>query len=317
MPYVGKNPDFGAVFTYCIKEVPKTTNELRKEKEKELFKKGEPIPIPTESDLIREKQELAPYLTFIITDDKGNPVRKMRKSPSKGISRVNWDLRYQSSRFTETDKFDALSDNGSGVLAMPGKYKVTLTLTFHDTTTVLAGPVEFNTVLLNNATLPATDRPAMVAFHEKVSELTRVMQGTEAYAEVLMKRVNSLMFALNSTPDASPQLLQQARKLQLQLDSILNRQFNRQSNKPSDEENPPAPVPLNSRLGKLTWMTWSSTGDPTQTQKDAYRILEEEFPPVYDQVKLIGEKELPALEKEVENLGGPVTPGRLPVWKKD
>jgi hypothetical protein len=143
------------------------------------------------------------------------------------------------------------------------------------------------------------------------------MQGTELYAEGLLKRINSLMFALNSTPDASPQLLQQARILQLQLETILNQKFNRQSNKPSDEENPPAPVPLNSRLGKLTWLTWSTTGDPTRTQQDAYSILEEEFPPVYDQVKLIGETELPALEKEVEILGGPVTPGRLPVWKKD
>ena len=315
-PYVAKNPDFGAVFTYYIKEVPQTMKEKRKEKEKELFKKGDPIPIPTEAYLLNEKSEIAPYLTITITDDKGNVVRIIRKSPSKGINRVNWDLRYQSTGFVEADKYDPLSDNGSGTLAMPGKYKVSISMTAHDTTKQLSGPVEFNAVLLNNATFPASDRSAMFAFHEKVAELTRVMQGTEQYAEALLKRVNSVMQSLNSTPEASPDLRKKARDLQFQLDEILTRKFNRQSNRPSDEENPPAPVPLNTRLGSLTWLTWGSTTDPTQTQKDAYKILEDEFPPVYNQVKLIGEQELPDLEKALENLGGPVTPGRLPVWKK-
>ncbi len=315
-PYVAKNPDFGAVFTYYVKEVSKTMKEKRKEKEKELFKKGEPIPIPTETDLLNEKLEVPPYLTITVTDAKENVVRIMRKSPSKGINRVNWDLRYQSTRFVEADKYDPLSDNGSGILAMPGKYKVSISMTAHDTTRQIAGPVEFNAVLFNNATLPAIDRSAMFAFHEKVAELTRVMQGTEQYAEGLYKRVNSIMQSLNSTPEASPDMMKKTRDLQLRLDEILNRKFNRQSNKPSDEENPPAPVPLNTRLGKLTWISWGSTSDPTQTQKDAYKILEDEFPPVYNLVKVIGEQELPDLEKALENIGGPVTPGRLPEWKK-
>ena len=315
-PYVAKNPDFGAVFTYYIKEVPETLKEKRKEKEKELFKKGERIPIPTDADLLKEKSEVAPYLTVTITDDKGNIVRIIRKSPSKGTNRVNWDLRYQSTRYVEADKYDPLSDNGSGVLAMPGKYKVSISMTAHDTTKQIAGPVEFNAVLLNNGTFQGGDRLAMFAFHEKVAELTRVMQGTEIYAEGLFKRVSSIMQSLNSTPGASADLQKQARDLQIQLDEILNRKFNRQSNRPSDEENPPAPVPLNTRLGKLTWITWGTTTEPTQTQKDAYKILEDEFPPVYNKVKLIGEQELPDLEKALENSGGPVTPGRLPVWKK-
>ena len=111
-------------------------------------------------------------------------------------------------------------------------------------------------------------------------------------------------------------LAKKAREIQLQLDEILNVKFNRVSARPSEEENPPAPVPLNSRLGKLSWISWSSTGDPSQNQKDAYAILEAEFPPVYDQIKRIGEKDIPQLEKAMENIGAPVTPGRLPDWRK-
>ena len=313
--YIAKNPDFGAIFTYYIKEVPKTKKELRSEKEKELFKKGELIPQPSETELRKEKLEIAPYLTFTVTDETGSPVRIIHKTPSKGINRVNWDLRYQSTRAVETDRFDPLSDNGSGVLAMPGKYAVTLSLTTGGETRTLAGPVWFQTVLLNNTTLPATDRQQMVAFHRKVAELTRVMQGTEAYAEKLSQRAGSIVQALNSTPAATPEMMARARTIQLQLDEILNIKFNRNTGKPSDEENPPAPVPLNARLGKLTWISWMTTSEPTQTQKEAWQILQDEFPPVYDRIKKIGEVELPAIEKTVEQLGAPVTPGRLPEWK--
>jgi len=41
-----------------------------------------------------------------------------------------------------------------------------------------------------------------------------------------------------------------------------------------------------------------------------------EFPPVHEKVRLIGETDLKELEKEVEKLDAPITPGRLPVWHK-
>ncbi|HTX88323.1 MAG TPA: hypothetical protein VMC08_04985 [Bacteroidales bacterium] len=315
--YAAKNPEFGAMFTYYVKEVPKTLKEKRKEVEDSLFKKSEPIPQPSEADLKAEKREIPPYLTFTIRDEQGNVVRTIRKSASKGINRVNWDLRYQSRNEVEAgEKFEPLNDNGSGVLAMPGKYTVSLSMTAGGQTKELAGPVAFNAVVLNNATLPAEDRAAMTAFHKKVAEITRVMNGTETYAEGLLKRVDNILQALNSTPNGSPDLYAKAMDYRNQLDDILHVKFNRVSTHPSEEENPPAPVPLNDRLYKMTWVTWSSTGSPTQTQLDAYKIIQDEFPPVYDQVKKLGEQDIPALEKQLETMGAPETPDRLPEWKK-
>ena len=46
----------------------------------------------------------------------------------------------------------------------------------------------------------------------------------------------------------------------------------------------------------------------------SYNILKEEFPQVYKQVKRIGEIDIPKVEREMEKLGAPVTPGRLPEW---
>lgn len=316
MVYTAKNPDFGAIFTFYLKEVPKTLKEKRQEKEKELFKKSEPIPQPSEADLRAEKEEIPPYLTFTISDESGNVVRTLHKSPAKGLNRINWDLRYQATHTLEAgEKFDPLKDNGSGIFAMPGKYKVSMSLTSAGETKLLAGPVEFNAVVLNNTTLPATDRAALVAFHKKVADIARVMQGTEEYAGLLYKNVNDILQALNSTPGASPDLRKKALELQLQLDEILNVKFNRRTNKPSQEENPPAPVPLNYRLEKIAWATWSSTSQPTQLQLDAYQILKDEFPLVYDQVKHIGTVDLPDLIKQMDKLSAPPVPGYLPEYK--
>jgi hypothetical protein len=213
------------------------------------------------------------------------------------------------------EKFDPLKDNGSGILAIPGKYKVALSLTSFGETKLLAGPVDFNAVVLNNSTLPATDRTVLSEFHKKVADLARVMQGTEQYAEVLNKTVNDILVSLNGTPTASAELKKKALELQLQLDEILNVKFNRRTKKPSQEENPPAPVPLNSRLEKIAYATWSSTSQPTQLQLDAYQILKDEFPLVYDQVKHIGTIELPELQKQMDKIQAPAVPGWLPEFK--
>ncbi|MFA5418242.1 MAG: YCF48-related protein, partial [Bacteroidales bacterium] len=75
--YSAANPAFGAVFTYYLKDVPKTKKQLRLEKEKELFKNADPIPQPTHEQLVAEENELDPILVFTITDQNSNIVRKL------------------------------------------------------------------------------------------------------------------------------------------------------------------------------------------------------------------------------------------------
>jgi hypothetical protein len=84
----------------------------------------------------------------------------------------------------------------------------------------------------------------------------------------------------------------------------------------SDEENRPAPPPVNHRLGAIMSASWGNTSTPTQTQREQYALLEEEFPPILAELKQIAEVDLPAIEAELDNLGAPWTPGRIPEWKK-
>jgi photosystem II stability/assembly factor-like uncharacterized protein len=315
--FYAPNPSFGATFTYYLKDVPKTLKELRKEKEKELAEDKKPLPVPTMEELRAEENEIPPYLIFTIKDLKGNIVRKLSSSPSKGTSRINWDLRYSNNyRINLKDeKFDPYSAGGSGILAMPGKYTVSMSMVHNGEEKALTGPVEFETRVLNNTTLPAADRAALVAFQDKVSVLINAVNGAEEYARELMKRAQYAKQAIQNTPGAPFSLMGDALAVAEKLDNILWA-LNGQTPKASDEENWPAPPPVKARLDAITSASWGNTSAPTQTQRDQYALLEEEFPPILLQLKVIAEVDLKALENELDKMGAPWTPGRIPDWKR-
>ncbi len=320
MPYTAKNPEVGAVFTYYLKDklAPKSLKEKRKEQETELFKKGEKIPMPTPEQLKAEEQETPAYVSFTIKDSDGNIVRELRKKPSGGIQRIVWDMRYQASRpVSGVTKFDVLADAGSGIAVAPGKYNVTMSLTTGNQTKVLAGPVDFVCRTIGSSSLPVKDNKALLAFHKKVTDLSTVVRGTQTYAQELNQRTLNALQAINAMPNAVPELSAKAKGILKQLDEILNQKFDRKSDFPSYEENPPSPVTINARLGSVASALWAASSDPTQTAVDAYNILMDEFPAIYEQVKKIGETDLPELEKELNRVGAPLTPGRLPVFKKN
>ena len=71
------------------------------------------------------------------------------------------------------------------------------------------------------------------------------------------------------------------------------------------------------RLDAVTQGFWSSTADPTGIAKKAYEIAGDQFTAMYASLRQIVEGDVPALQKELDLLGAPWTPGRLPDWKKE
>jgi len=311
-----KNPPFGATFTYYLKDVPKTKEQIRRKKEKKLFKEGKKIPQPSYAELRAEKMEIKPYLIFTVYDDSGNKVRKISKPPVKGINRVTWDLKYNSLNPVKLKKgkFNPTQKSPSGLLAMPGKYSVTMSLFHNGNIKQLAGPVEFNAKVLKNTTLPASDRKALVAFQNKSSDLAKTMIGTQKYAQQLKKRMQDILQTLNATPEANKGLLLKAESINKDIDDALFK-FNGRKAKASREEIPPQPVPLNDRLSVLIYTQWKSTSGVTGNQRTAYKVLVDEFPPVYKKIKQIAEVEIVQLQNEMNKLNSTWTPGRLPDLK--
>ncbi len=319
------NPDFGATFTYYLNEVPKTKEQLRKDEEKKLFKDGKPIPQPTWREIELEEKEEKSHLIFTIYDATGNVVRQLTASPTKGLSQINWDLRYSMptsvnvngnfSPIAESGRQGRRGGGGGGILVMPGKYKVGLQMWHESELTNLLEPVEFTCKKLGNTTLPAENYNENVEFAQNVSKLAVAVVGTSKMIDETSTKVENIKQAIYSTPGAGQDLMNKARTLGKELEE-LNFKMSGVKAKASTEEIPPAQVPLNSRLGTITYTHMGSTSGITNTEKQNYEILKEEFPPVLDALKRIVETDIPALEAELNKIGAPWTPGRLPVWKE-
>lgn len=310
------NPEFGATITYYVKNVPKTLKAERKEKERELFKDGKPIPQPSFDDLRAEQQEKAPYFIFTIKDETGMVVKKITKSASAGINRIVWDLRYESTSpvMASNNKFDPVARQNSGIFAMPGKYSVELSMVYRGEEKKLSGPVDFNVVVLNNTTLPAENRAELTAFQKKGAELVRTVMGAQRFANELANKVETIRQTINNTPGATFDLMKKASVIAKDLDEIQFK-FSGPPVAASAEETPPREVTLTGRLRTMIGSQMRSTSNVTEKQKIAYNVLYEEIQPVLQQLKKISEVDIKGLESELEKVGAPWTPGRTPELK--
>ncbi len=306
--YTAPNPPYGATFTYYLKEKIKTFKETRKEKEKKALEKECFDGYPTIDELREENQTSDPVVYLTIRDVKGELVRRVKGSRSKGIHRISWNLRYPSTSPVSGTKV------GSGPLALPGKYTVTLEKLANAEFETLAEPVEFEVVPLEWATFAAKDKDAVLAFEKKVGRLNRAVQGAIRAVGEVETRFDRLKATFDATPDADPVLLielegmrQQVAGLKIKLvgDPILSK------------HNVPSLPSISNRVSRVLRAQRRVTSPPTQTQFDNYEYAADAFGEFMSEFRPIFEEALPALERKFEKAEAPWTPGRLPSWEKE
>ncbi|MFA9392061.1 MAG: hypothetical protein ACERKD_19785 [Prolixibacteraceae bacterium] len=312
--FLAKNPDFGAIFTYYLKEAPKSEKSLRVDAEKKLFEKGEYIPQPSWREMQQEGQKEATHLIFTIRDANGEVVNQLKQTPKEGINRLSWDLAYPSPRALKVDKFDPVKKSRSGRNVIPGTYQLSLDMWDKGTLVSLADPVDFKVRKLMNTTLPADDVQKVDAFDQQVAQLYVVIDGAENLCEELTKKVAIVKQTLYSMANAPQSLMNTARELSVDLEG-LDFTLHGVPAKASWEEIPPAQMPVVERMGALAYARYGSTGNVTQTEQQLYTIIKEEIEPVLVKLKTIVELELPAIEKRLSDLDAPWTPGRVPELK--
>ena len=308
--YKAENPPFGATITYYVKETPKTLKQQRQEKEKELIKKNEPTYYPSWEELRKEDNEETPYLLFTIYDDSGSVVRNLKSDVKSGINRINWDLRYPS---TDPVK-KASSDNPGGIPVLPGKYSVAMSIYKDGKLNQVAGPVEFEAKVLNNVTLPASDRNELVAFQKKVAELNRAVMAAVEVSNDLSNRIELIKTAIKQTPGAPVDLIDKSNMIADKNKEIYRFLVN---DRTLTKRNEPVHPSVAEHVSEVVWGMWSSTSAPTQSLRDGYNVAKEEFKPLLLQLKTLQEVDVKELESEMEKYGAPWTPGRtVPDWKE-
>jgi hypothetical protein len=313
MFYAAKNPPVGAVFTYHLKESILSLRAKREKEEKEAIKNNKPVFYPSLDQMRAEEEEETPYLVFTILDEEGQLVRRLRGPATAGLHRITWDLRYPAVNPTNVRDASPTSSGASSTYAMPGNYQVFLSKNVNGEEIPLTDPVMFTAKVIGSATLPAEDHASLMSFQKQVRELNRAVNAASSVIREIGNKIQHFRVALKSVTSDTTELLSEIRALEKNVNGIQIKLFGDRMRRRLDID---AELGLSSRINSVIRDQWRSLSAPTQSQKDAFQIVADEFPPILVAIKKIVEEDIKRIENKLEEIGAPYTPGRLPVWKR-
>lgn len=310
--FTAPNPPFGACISYSLADVPKTLRELRKEKEKVLTEGRSPIPQPGQDQLRQEAMEESPFLMFIIRDEGGKVVRKIPMEAQKGINRVYWDLRYESTYplSLKDNRFSITQPSRGGIAVLPGVYTVAAELIFRDSVITRSEAVQFKAEALSMHTLGQENRETLVVFQREVADVAGILTGITREINEDIQDLMKMRQTIHTSAEAGDELAQNARKAETGMRDLLYR-ITGPDAKASQEEIPPMKLPAEQRLGYLTESSWSSTSPVTEGQLESLEILKKQVSEYSEELSYL--KALKQeVSKEMDRLGLSWTPGRIP-----
>ncbi len=313
--YTAPNPPFGAVFTYRIEESIETARAARRSAEIEIEAEGGDTPYPDWDTVRAEDREEDPSVMLIVRDSAGTVVRRVAGQTSAGLHRTAWDLRWPP-----TDPVSLASGGNRvpwasdprGPLAAPGQYTVSLAIRQNGELREVAGPEPFNVRSLPQGDETSGDLAGVLEFQQKAGELYRAVRGAGALAGELNQRIEHLRIAIPRTPSADESMEQRLRAIESRLDDLLVT-LNGDSSVASRNE--PIPWSVTRRAGAVYGLLLSVRSDVPAQYEESYAIAAEEFRAVLEGLRSV-DAGLGSLETELERLGAPHTPGRIPEWRE-
>lgn len=305
--FMGENPKFGAAFTWYLKEDIKTKKEIREAEEAKRREAGETVYYPSYEQLKAEAEEEKPFLIFTVRDSNGEIVRELTSSPKAGINRIYWNLKYPKVDEISEDDADPSEELDSGIMVLPGTYSVGLSKSVDGTVTQLAGPVSFEIRTLGNVTLPADNPDEMLAYHKQLMDLSKSANSARSAYNELNERLSYYQAALKAVGDQSG-LADKITSMEEDLEEIRKVMFGDRIASQLEMRQAPS---LNSRINTAISSGLSSTSDPTDTSRRVKAIAEKELKPVLQSLRDIMNRQVPAIDRQLNALNAPWTPGRI------
>jgi len=299
--YVAKNPEFGANIRYYLKSVKSSLKEDRIERMKTDNS------YPSNDELFEEDNEEKAYLLFVIKDENGNEVRKIKTSVKKGVHSINWNLRYTTTSpiKLKDSKPGRYSNADVGPLALPGQYSVEFYLCDNGVVTKQGERQNFEVKPLENSSL-ARQTKESIAFKSKIAELSRQYNGTTAELYDISKKLKYIKRAAQSYPNADLGWLKEVKALELLVIEAKYKMNGEGHLSKRDVETLPG---IGGRIGVVIYQTWYSTSDPTTTHKEQYEIAKEDFETLKVNVITLKNR-VSVIEEEMNVKGIPYTPAR-------
>ena len=304
--FMGENPKFGAMFTYYMKDGIKSAKSKRESDESKRRKDGETVYYPSYDQLKAEADEESAFLIFTVRDANGEVVREVKSSPSKGINRVYWDLSY--ARVDRVNRSDSNPSKSleAGLNVLPGNYTVQMSKSVDGEVTVVSDEVSFEVRPLNNVTVPATNPEEMLAYHRELMELSKTANAARSAYNAMSEQVTYFKAALK-VMGGDDAVEAQIETVEAKMDEISLVMFGDPIKRRLELDQAPS---LNSRINSAMSTGMSSSSDPTGTSKMMKKIAEKYLNPVLVQMNEIMENDLPAINKKLDEMGAPWTPGR-------
>jgi hypothetical protein len=312
--YTADNPPFGAVFTYHLGEKIMTLKETRHEAESEAIEEEQGWDYPSVEDSRAEDREIDPEVVLTVRDDEGNVVSRVGASRSKGFHRVAWNLRYPYegpvSLSGNSVPYWAMPPRGP--LVAPGTYSVTLDLKQDGGFDRLAGPETFEVVALDHAIFASENPGADLAFHQEAANLHRAVAGAGRAIGEANNRVRHLRQAILDTPAAGESHLKRLDAIRLELADL---RVALSGDRTVSRRQEPQTPGISERIGGVIEGMTDITSPPTETFRQQYRYARDAYTQVQKDLRRVIGKDLQKLEDDLEKLGAPWTPGRLPNYQ--
>src|SRR5262249_22796883 len=153
---------------------------------------------------------------------------------------------------------------------------------------------------------------AVFEFQQRVGRLQGAVTGAIDTANELKTRLAAMKRALQQTPAADPKLYDDADSIDKRANEILRSLRGDPVLREHQENLPPS---ISERVGSIIGEQRMSTSRPTQTQREQYSAAAKEFEKTLADLRALMEGDVPKLEKAMQAVGAPWTPGRLPEWK--
>jgi photosystem II stability/assembly factor-like uncharacterized protein len=313
--YAAKNPEFGATFTLYLKDVPSTLKSERQKKDKELEQKKADVPFPSLDELRAEDRDEKAYLLWIIKDAAGNEIKRLKSSPSKGTSRMTWDLRKEATNpiRLQSRKAGRYESAESGFLVTGGNYSISVLMIHNGEKKELVPETNFKVKPLNNQTLVASNPKELDAFRAEVAEINRQVSGTSKLMQEQSEKLKYIENAVVRYPKADLAILKQLKALELKMDDCEIAMSGDRLKSSLERESEPS---ISNRLGITEYQLFSNTTGVTNTQKTNLKIATEEHAEVRSKVNAII-LEIAKIEKDLQNIGVPYIKGADQNWKED
>lgn len=304
--FVSENPPFGAVFTYYVKDVPKTAKEKREAAEKDLDKQSANVPLPSWEQLAEEAKEQSSAVMLLVRNADGEPVRWLSGATSNGVHRASWDLRLPAPNpinLTVPDFQPPWAGTPQGPLVAPGKYSVEMYVMVDGKMEQQGVKQEF---MVKPVHEPNADYASVGAFQLKTSQLSRKTSSAGRQLGEAGNKLRYIKAALANTSDVPAALYEKHAELNKRLFDLRTSLMGDWIRGGKDESTSPS---IMSRIGSVMWGHWNTTQLPTEIQKQNIALAESEFDE-YLKVASAYFNDLRAFEMEIEKAGAPYTPGR-------